>query len=77
MSDVSLAIKDVGHGIQCAEASKTRLEVGEVALEHLKRAKDFSNQHGGRPLESSLIYGIVRQDAGFDFDMVLIKERTE
>lgn len=41
-SDLNLAIKDVGHGISCAQSVGTRLPTGEIVMEHLQRAKKFS-----------------------------------
>jgi hypothetical protein len=72
---LNLAIKDVGHGIACAEKAGTGLKVAEVALGHLKRAKKYADEDGGRPLDSSSMYGIIRQDAGLDFEIDLIKKR--
>ena len=73
-SDLNLAIKDVGHGIALAEQSGTKLEVAEVAIKHLKDAKKFSDEEG-RPLDSSSMYGIIRKEAGIDFETDLVKER--
>ncbi|KAH6669754.1 hypothetical protein F5X68DRAFT_249212 [Plectosphaerella plurivora] len=75
-SDLELALKDVGHGVTCAEQSGTRLKVAEVALDHLKDARGFS-QKEGRPLDSSSLYGAVRQDAGLSFETDLVKKRDE
>lgn len=77
-SDLNLAIKDVGHGITCAEKSGTRLEIGEVALEHLKAAKEWADSDGrggGRALDSSAMYGILRENAGLDFESSVVKLR--
>jgi len=52
-----------------------RLEVGEVVLGHLMEAKKFSDESGGRILDSSSLYGIVRRDAGLDFETRVVKER--
>lgn len=75
-SDLNLALKDVQHGIDCAGAVGTRLKIAEVAVDHLKRAKEYSQAHGDRALDSSTLYGIVRQDAGLDFrnDVVMDRE---
>lgn len=73
-SDLNLALKDVGHGIKCAEEAGTRLEVGEVALRHLKEAKVFADGEG-RGLDSSSMYGILRQNAGLVFETDLVRER--
>ena len=74
-SNLNLGIKDVQHGISCAEVAGTRLKIAEVALENMVRAKGFSDAHGGRPLDSSSGYGIIRQDAGLDFESDFVKER--
>ncbi|KAJ5373944.1 hypothetical protein N7517_005950 [Penicillium concentricum] len=75
LSNLNLGIKDVQHGISCAKDVGTRLRVAEVALENMVRARDFSDAHGGRPLDSSSGYGIIRQDAGLDFENTFVKER--
>ncbi|KAM0194781.1 hypothetical protein ACHAPA_009184 [Fusarium lateritium] len=75
-SDLNLAIKDVGHGIALAEQSGSRLEVAEVAIKHLKDAKQFSDVEE-RPLDSSSMYGILRKEAGLPFETDLVKERDE
>ncbi|KAB2572785.1 putative oxidoreductase YfjR [Lasiodiplodia theobromae] len=73
-SSLDLALKDVGHGIRCARESGSRLEVGEVALRHLEEAKDFSDAHG-RPLDSSSMYGVLRQQAGLPFETDFVQKR--
>lgn len=73
-SDLNLALKDVGHGIRCAEEAGTRLEVGEVALKHLEEAKRFADEEG-RALDSSSMFGVLRREAGLDFETDLIKKR--
>ncbi|KAM0217417.1 hypothetical protein ACHAQD_007392 [Fusarium lateritium] len=75
-SDLNLAIKDVGHGIALAEQSGSRLEVAEVAIKHLKDAKQFSDAEE-RPLDSSSMYGILRKEAGLSFETDLVKQRDE
>ena len=72
---MNLAIKDVGHGIACAEKAGTRLKIAEVVLAHLNRAKTYAEADGGRPLDSSSMYGIIRQDAGLDFETEVVKRR--
>ncbi|KAJ6180535.1 hypothetical protein N7519_010996 [Penicillium mononematosum] len=74
-SNLNLGIKDVQHGISCAQDVGARLKVAEVALDNMVRAKDFSDAHGGRPLDSSSGYGIIRQDSGLDFENAFVKER--
>ncbi|KAI0487218.1 hypothetical protein F4859DRAFT_501769 [Xylaria cf. heliscus] len=76
-SDLNLALKDVGHGVDSAEQAGVSLEVGKTALEHLKRAKGYSEENGGRLLDSSSLYGIVRQDSGLDFRTEHVQERDQ
>lgn len=73
-SDLNLALKDVGHGIDCAKEAETVLPVGELALEHLQEAKAFSDQQK-RPLDSSSMYGVLRRLAGLSFQTELVIER--
>ncbi|KAF9872154.1 hypothetical protein CkaCkLH20_10491 [Colletotrichum karsti] len=76
MSDLGLALKDVGHGIDCASKSGSRLEVAELALRHLKEAKDYSDAEN-RPLDSSSMYGVIRREAGLSFETDLVKKRDD
>jgi hypothetical protein len=67
-SDLDLAIKDVGHGITSVQDVGARLEVAEIILDHYKKAKTWAEtMGGGRQLDSSSMYGVVRQEAGLDF----------
>ncbi|KAJ5041738.1 uncharacterized protein L3040_005307 [Drepanopeziza brunnea f. sp. 'multigermtubi'] len=75
LSDLNLALKDVSHGITCAENAGTRLKIAEVALGHLKEAREFSKNQGGRPMDSSSMYGVIRRDAGLEFETDLVKKR--
>ncbi|KAH8670594.1 NAD binding domain of 6-phosphogluconate dehydrogenase-domain-containing protein [Ilyonectria robusta] len=75
-SDLNLALKDVGHGITCADQAGLKLEVAEVALKHLKEASEFSEAEG-RPLDSSSMYGVLRTQAGLSFETDFVKERDE
>ena len=77
LSDLTLAIKDVQHGIDCAQAEGTRLKVAEVTMEHLKRAKEYSVNNNERSLDSSSLYGVIRQDAGLDFRNNIVMSRPE
>lgn len=54
-----------------------RLKVAEVAMENLKRAKNYSDANEGRALDSSSLYGVIRQDAGLDFRNDVVQARTE
>jgi 3-hydroxyisobutyrate dehydrogenase-like beta-hydroxyacid dehydrogenase len=74
-SEVGLAIKDVGHGINLAEESGCRLPVGELALKHLKEAKEWGDA-AGRVLDSTSIYGIVRTEAGLEFETEVVKKNN-
>lgn len=74
-SDLRLALKDVGHGVDSAKQVGVNLKVASTALEHLKRAKVYSDENGQRPLDSSCLYGIVRQDSGLDFETDYVKKR--
>ncbi|KAL1644156.1 hypothetical protein SLS58_004436 [Diplodia intermedia] len=56
------------------EESGTKLEVGEVALRHLQEAKQFSDTQG-RPLDSSSMYGVLRQQAGLPFETNQVQQR--
>ncbi|KAF2970634.1 hypothetical protein GQX73_g2921 [Xylaria multiplex] len=76
-SDLNLALKDVGHGVDSARQVGVSLKVGNTALEHLKRAKVYSDENGQRSLDSSSLYGIVRQDSGLDFQTDYVKKRDQ
>ncbi|KAI3396691.1 hypothetical protein diail_11799 [Diaporthe ilicicola] len=75
-SDLNLALKDVGHGIDCAREAGAKLPVGEVVEKHLREAKDVSDTDG-RPLDSSSMYGVLRRHAGLDFETDLVKRRDD
>ena len=71
-SDLTLAIKDVGHGIEIAKQVGTRLKVAEATMDHLLEAKIWAEKEG-RGLDSSAVYGVIRQDAGLDFGTGAVK----
>lgn len=73
-SDLSLAMKDVGHGLSCAEQAGVRLHIADIAAGHLKEAKKISDIQG-RAFDSSSLYGVVRTEAGLDFETDLVKKR--
>lgn len=73
-SDLTLALKDVEHGIDCAKEAGTSLPAGELALAHLRDAKAFSDEED-RPLDSSSMYGVLRRQAGLSFDTELVRKR--
>lgn len=70
--DVSLAIKDAKHALNCANVAGTKLDVSEVALSHLEKAQSLQP---GRSLDSSSMYGAIRTEAGLDFFTDLCKKR--
>ncbi|EXJ85007.1 hypothetical protein A1O3_05682 [Capronia epimyces CBS 606.96] len=74
-SDLNLALKDVGHGLSCAQNVGVKLGVAHVVLENLNKAKQYSEDHGGRALDSSSLFGAVRSDAGLDFRTDFVKKR--
>jgi len=73
--DVALAMKDARHALNCAKTAGTRLEVSEVALKNMEAASKYGEELGGRPLDSSSMYGTLRREAGLDFYTDLCKER--
>lgn len=75
-SDLKLAQKDVKMGITCAERAGTSLPVAELALNHLQRAQQYGDSCE-RDLDSSSMYGILRQEAGLSFETELVKKRDE
>ncbi|KZF19602.1 6-phosphogluconate dehydrogenase [Xylona heveae TC161] len=72
---VDLALKDVRHALRVASENGTTLDALEAALKHMQRAKAFADSLGGRPLDSSSMYGAIRRDAGLDFFSDAIKAR--
>jgi 3-hydroxyisobutyrate dehydrogenase-like beta-hydroxyacid dehydrogenase len=76
-SDLTLALKDVGHGVDSAKQAGVSLKVANTALENLKKAKEYSDKNGKRPLDSTSLYGIVRQDSGLDFRTDYVKQRDQ
>ena len=75
-SDLDLALKDVGHGVEIARENGVSLEVGEIALSHLKEAKRIGDEEmGGRKLDSSSLFGVVRRKSGMDFETEEVKKR--
>lgn len=70
--DVSLAIKDARHALNCAKGVGAKLDMSETALNHMIKAQQL---HSGRPLDSSSMYGAIREEAGLDFFTELCKKR--
>ncbi|KAK8063464.1 hypothetical protein PG996_008116 [Apiospora saccharicola] len=76
-SDLQLAMKDVSHGVEIAERQGVSLRVGQRALENLKKANEWreSAEGGGRSLDSSGVFGVVRQESGLGFETEFVKAR--
>ncbi|KAI5366567.1 putative 6-phosphogluconate dehydrogenase, NADP-binding, 6-phosphogluconate dehydrogenase, domain 2 [Septoria linicola] len=73
--DVNLSIKDAKHALNCADAAGVKLPVSSVALENMQAAKKFGEEQGGRAMDSSSMYGILRQMGGLDFYTDGVKRR--
>lgn len=73
-SDLTLAIKDVRHGIEAAKEVDMTLDVAEVTLGHLFQAKRWGEKEG-RALDSSAVYGVVRMESGLDFETDVVRKR--
>jgi 3-hydroxyisobutyrate dehydrogenase-like beta-hydroxyacid dehydrogenase len=69
---VELAMKDARHALNCAKAAGTKLQVSEVALGNMEKARELQAE---RPLDSSSMYGTIRHEAGLDFFTDVCKER--
>ena len=72
-SGLELGIKDVGIGVGMAERAGV-LRVGEAYLEAAREAKVWGDDKA-RNMDSSSVYGVVRQRAGLDFETDLVKAR--
>ncbi|KAL3470729.1 NAD binding domain of 6-phosphogluconate dehydrogenase-domain-containing protein [Aspergillus californicus] len=73
-SDLQLALKDVGLGVECAEKAGTSLPVAEVVLKHLGEAHQYGKANE-RALDSSSMFGVLRERAGLAFESERVKER--
>ncbi|KAL2827824.1 3-hydroxyisobutyrate dehydrogenase [Aspergillus cavernicola] len=73
-SDLQLALKDVGLGVDCAEKAGTSLPVAEVVLKHLGEASQYG-EAAGRALDSSSMFGVLREHSGLEFESEKVKER--
>ena len=73
-SGLDLALKDVGHGVDCAQKAGIPASVASMALENLKKADEVGKAKGRR-LDSSSMYGVLREQAGLDFETDLVKKR--
>ena len=73
-SSLELGIKDVHHGVDLARSKGMRLDVGEAYVEAAREAKQWSNENG-RALDSSSVFGVVRERAGLGFENEVVQER--
>ncbi|PWY86644.1 6-phosphogluconate dehydrogenase C-terminal domain-like protein [Aspergillus heteromorphus CBS 117.55] len=73
-SDLQLAIKDVGLGVECAEKAGTNLPIADVVLKHLEEARQYGEMND-RALDSSSMYGVLRERAGLGFESEVVKRR--
>ena len=60
---VSLAIKDAKHAMTMAQGQGVELPGLEIARANMEAAREF----GGECLDSSAMYGTLRQKAGLEF----------
>ncbi|KAH7031548.1 uncharacterized protein B0I36DRAFT_324118 [Microdochium trichocladiopsis] len=81
-SDLSLALKDVGHGVDTARRRGMRLRAGEATLESLRMAARWAEHQQGqqgqeqgqsRRLDSSSLFGAVREENGLEFESEVVK----
>jgi 3-hydroxyisobutyrate dehydrogenase-like beta-hydroxyacid dehydrogenase len=73
-SSLELGIKDVQHGVDLARDNGMKLDVAESYVQAAKEAKEWSNRTG-RPLDSSSVFGVVRERAGLKFETEVVTER--
>ncbi|RDW75309.1 hypothetical protein BP6252_06451 [Coleophoma cylindrospora] len=74
ISDLELALKDVGHGITCAKDVGVKLDVAELVMELLGEAQSFGAAEQ-RSLDSTSVYGALRKRAGLEFESDVVKKR--
>lgn len=73
-SSLELGIKDVQHGVDLAHGQGMRLDVAERYVGAAREAKEWSEQNG-RALDSSSVFGVVRERAGLGFENEVVRER--
>jgi 3-hydroxyisobutyrate dehydrogenase-like beta-hydroxyacid dehydrogenase len=73
-SGLELGIKDVGHGLSIAEEKGVKLGVGELSMQAMKEAKMWGDERG-RKMDSSSVFGVVREKGGLEFETDVVKER--
>lgn len=74
-SSLELGIKDVQHGVDLARSKGMKLDVAESYVDAAKEAKAWSAEKG-RALDSSSVFGVVRERAGLLFENNVVKERV-
>jgi 3-hydroxyisobutyrate dehydrogenase-like beta-hydroxyacid dehydrogenase len=75
-SGLELGIKDLGHGLDVAKSVGMELNVGKLSVEAMEEAKAFGDGKG-RKLDSSSVYGIIRQRAGLEFESKGVVEKRD
>jgi len=73
-SGLELGMKDVGHGVSVAKERGVRLEIGELSMQAMQEAKKYGDERE-RALDSSGVFGVVRQRAGMDFETEFVRKR--
>lgn len=73
-SDLNLAVKDVGLVVDCAKKADMRLPTAEIIMENFSDAQKYSQEHS-RSLDSSSMYGVLRQQAGLPFESATVIDR--
>jgi 3-hydroxyisobutyrate dehydrogenase-like beta-hydroxyacid dehydrogenase len=73
-SGLELGMKDVGHGLGVAREAGMELRVAELVMGCMEEAKRVGEERGRR-MDSSSVYGVVRQRAGLEFENGFVKER--
>jgi 3-hydroxyisobutyrate dehydrogenase-like beta-hydroxyacid dehydrogenase len=74
MSGLELGIKDVGIGLGIAEEVGMELKVGELSMRCMEEARKVGEERG-RSMDSSSVYGVVRRNAGLEFETEVVRER--
>ncbi|KAJ4986908.1 hypothetical protein SVAN01_07586 [Stagonosporopsis vannaccii] len=73
-SSLELGIKDVQHGVDLARSAGMKLDVAESYVGAAREAKKWSEERE-RTLDSSGVFGIVRERAGLPFENGTVHER--
>lgn len=73
-SSLELGIKDVQHGVDLARSKGMKVDVAESYVGAAREAKKWSEEKG-RALDSSSVFGVVRERAGLSFENNVVQER--